>query len=268
MAATTRWPELPEEWRAAIEGAENGGFRLHVQGSPASIANPGSTLLSSPEEIMAWMAVQIVLSGGGARGARGDRALAEERAAAGDPGAGGEGAAEGKPNRQIAPEVGLSEQKVGQRRRRFAERRLEGLADLPRPGVPPTYDHDRRVEVFKTACSAPPEGETHWTVRSLAERVGIGKSQTHAILPRPTSNPTRCLPRSTPSSTPSSLRGRERSRGLLIPALLLRTAWHHGGRLLVRVKGGKGGAFREGSVFRVRGRMTPGSAASYVWAIS
>lgn len=91
-------------------------------------------------------------------------------------------AAQGKPNRQIAPEVGLSEQKVGQWRRRFAERRLEGLADLARPGAPTTYDHDRRVEVFKTACSPAPEGETHWTVRSLAERVGIGKSQTHAIL--------------------------------------------------------------------------------------
>jgi hypothetical protein len=31
-------------------------------------------------------------------------------------------------------------------------------------------------------CSPPPEGETQWTVRSLAAAVGIGKSQTHAIL--------------------------------------------------------------------------------------
>lgn len=91
-------------------------------------------------------------------------------------------AAEGRPNRQIAPLVGLSEQKVGQWRNRFAERRLVGLSDLPRPGAPLRYDHDKRVEVFKTACAPPPEGETHWTVRSLAETVGIGKSQTHAIL--------------------------------------------------------------------------------------
>jgi transposase len=91
-------------------------------------------------------------------------------------------AAEGMPNRQIARRVGLSEQKVGQWRKRFAERRLEGLRDLPRPGAPLRYDHDKRVEVFKTACSEPPEAETHWTVRSLAERVGIGKSQTHEIL--------------------------------------------------------------------------------------
>ncbi len=90
--------------------------------------------------------------------------------------------AEGWANRRIAREVGLSEQKVGQWRNRFAERRLDGLGDLPRPGAPRRYDHDKRVEVFKTACSPPPEGETHWTVRSLAETVGIGKSQTHAIL--------------------------------------------------------------------------------------
>ena len=91
-------------------------------------------------------------------------------------------AAEGKPNRRIAAEVGLSERKVGVWRNRFAERRLEGLRDLPRPGKPRVYDHDKQVEVFKTACSEPPEGETHWTVRSLAEAVGVGKSQTHAIL--------------------------------------------------------------------------------------
>lgn len=91
-------------------------------------------------------------------------------------------AADGMPNRQIAGQVGLSERKVGVWRNRFAEHGLEGLKDLPRPGKPLVYDHDKRVEVFKTACSDPPEGETHWTVRSLADAVGVGKSQTHEIL--------------------------------------------------------------------------------------
>ena len=91
-------------------------------------------------------------------------------------------AAEGMANRQIAAEVGLSEQKVAQWRNRFAEHRVAGLADLPRSGRPPVYGHDKRIEVFKTACSPPPEGETHWTVRSLADAVGVGKSQVHQIL--------------------------------------------------------------------------------------
>jgi transposase len=90
-------------------------------------------------------------------------------------------AADGTLNRQIAREIGLSERKVGVWRRRFAEHRLDGLSDLPRSGKPPVYGHDKRV-VFKTACSQPPDGETHWTVRSLADVVGVGKSQTHEIL--------------------------------------------------------------------------------------
>jgi transposase len=93
-------------------------------------------------------------------------------------------AADGIANRRIAGEVGLSERKVGVWRNRFAEHRLDGLRDLPRPGKPPVYDDDKRVEVFKTACSEPPAGETHWTVRSLADAVGVGKSQTHEILSR------------------------------------------------------------------------------------
>jgi transposase len=91
-------------------------------------------------------------------------------------------AADGLPNRQIAGRVGLSVRKVGVWRNRFSEHRLDGLRDLPRPGARRRYDHDKRLEVFRTACSEPPEGETHWTVRSLAESVGIGKSQTHALL--------------------------------------------------------------------------------------
>lgn len=91
-------------------------------------------------------------------------------------------AADGRSNRRIAQAVGLSQRKVGVWRNRFAEQRLAGLEDVPRSGRPLVYDHDKRVAVFKTACSPPPEGETHWTVRSLAEHVQIGKSQTQAIL--------------------------------------------------------------------------------------
>jgi transposase len=137
---------------------------------------------SSLEEMMAFVATAITLTGG-------ERAELERVVAA----ARSEQrmvqrarvvllAAEGVPNRRIAGAVGLSEQKVAQWRNRFAEQRFEGLGDRPRTGRPLVYDHDKRVEVFKTACSPPPEGETHWTVRSLAGAVGIGKSQTGAIL--------------------------------------------------------------------------------------
>jgi len=85
-------------------------------------------------------------------------------------------------NEEIAPEVGLSAHKVGKWRRRFADERLAGLCDRPRPGGPCRYGHDERLAVFRTACSPPPEGETHWTVRGLAAAVGISKSRVHALL--------------------------------------------------------------------------------------
>jgi transposase len=91
-------------------------------------------------------------------------------------------AAAGETNAVIAPRVGLSAHKVSKWRTRFAEERLAGLFDRPRPGGPCRYGHDERLAVFRTACAAPPEGETHWTVRALAAAVGISKSRVHVIL--------------------------------------------------------------------------------------
>jgi transposase len=134
------------------------------------------------EGIVAWVAVEIVLSDEERvalerivrSGTSEQRMVTRARVVV--------AAADGRANRQIGSEVGLSERKVGLWRNRFAEHRIEGLRDLPRPGKPAVYDHDKRIEVFQTACSEPPEGETQWTVRSLAEAVGVGKSQTHEIL--------------------------------------------------------------------------------------
>jgi transposase len=91
-------------------------------------------------------------------------------------------AEKGLSNEEIATLVGLSSHKVSKWRRRVAAEGVEGLADRPRAGGPRRYGHDERLRVFETACSPPPEGETHWSVRSLAAAVGIGKSQTQVIL--------------------------------------------------------------------------------------
>jgi hypothetical protein len=52
---------------------------------------------------------------------------------------------EGKTNASIADELQIRPNTVGLRRHRFNECRLNGLLDLPRPGKPPKYDHDRRL---------------------------------------------------------------------------------------------------------------------------
>ena len=84
---------------------------MHVQGSPASTANPVSSVWSRLETVMAFKAVEIELSVD-------ERAALEEivRAPTSEQRMVTRArvvllAAEGKPNRQIAPEVGLSEQK-------------------------------------------------------------------------------------------------------------------------------------------------------------
>jgi transposase len=54
-------------------------------------------------------------------------------------------AADGLPNRQIAPMVGMNQHTVAQWRRRFERERLAGLEDCKRPGRPLVYGHDERL---------------------------------------------------------------------------------------------------------------------------
>ncbi len=76
-------------------------------------------------------------------------------------------------NREIAELEGVSPPTVTKWRNRFAERRLEGLLDEPRPGRPRTItDADVEAVVVKTLESAPRDA-THWSTRSMAREVGI-----------------------------------------------------------------------------------------------
>ena len=76
-------------------------------------------------------------------------------------------------NREIAALEGVSPPTVTKWRSRFAQRRLEGLMDEPRPGRPRTIS-DAQVEqvVIKTLESSPKDA-THWSTRSMAAETGI-----------------------------------------------------------------------------------------------
>lgn len=54
--------------------------------------------------------------------------------------------AEGGQNKEVAAKLGLDRATVGKWRRRFAERRVDGLHDEPRSGAPRTID-DARIEL-------------------------------------------------------------------------------------------------------------------------
>jgi transposase len=91
-------------------------------------------------------------------------------------------AGEGMSNSAIAQEVGLQRSMVIQWRKRFIDEREAGLEDRPRPGKPRLYSEADRLRVIETACTRKPEGETHWSVRTLAKATGVGRDTVHQIL--------------------------------------------------------------------------------------
>ena len=90
-------------------------------------------------------------------------------------------AADGRANGEIATRLGCHPTTVGKWRRRFAERRLDGLHDEPRPGKPRTIsDADVERVITKTLEEAPRDA-THWSTRSLAAATGMSQSAVSRI---------------------------------------------------------------------------------------
>ena len=86
-------------------------------------------------------------------------------------------AAQGKSNTAIASEVGVSVPTVRRWRQRFAERRLDGLVDEPRPGQPRKITDAKVEEVIVTTLEEPPpDGGTHWSTRQMAAAVGLNQT--------------------------------------------------------------------------------------------
>ena len=89
--------------------------------------------------------------------------------------------AEGHPDTEVARRLEINRLTVGKWRRRFRERRLDGLFDEPRPGAPRKIS-DRDVErVITHTLESRRPGATHWSTRSLAEATGISHSTIHRI---------------------------------------------------------------------------------------
>jgi transposase len=86
------------------------------------------------------------------------------------------GCAAGKPNNEVAAEVGVWPQTVGVWRRRFVERRLNGLVDEPRPGGPRTISDEQIEAVVVVRLERAPNDATHWSRASMATKTGLSKS--------------------------------------------------------------------------------------------
>ncbi len=89
--------------------------------------------------------------------------------------------ADGRSNVAVSARLGVSRNTVKKWRARFLARRLDGLGDEPRPGVPRTITDAQVEEVVVRTLEETPEGATHWSKRELARQVGISLTSVHRI---------------------------------------------------------------------------------------
>ena len=82
-------------------------------------------------------------------------------------------AARGLKNTEIAAELGIGRPMITKWRNRFAEHRLDGLTDEPRPGRPRTIGDEQVEEVIVKTLETTPQDATHWSTRSMAREVGL-----------------------------------------------------------------------------------------------
>jgi len=79
-------------------------------------------------------------------------------------------------NQHVAEALGVGQKTVSKWRKRFVERRLDGLFDEPRVGRPRTVtDADVERVIDKTLHDSPRKG-THWSSRSLSKEIGMTQS--------------------------------------------------------------------------------------------
>jgi len=91
-------------------------------------------------------------------------------------------AAQGMTNEEIAGEVGAGRVAVGRWRKRFARERLVGIEkDRPRGGRRPRKRNYWARVIVETTLHTLPTSATHWTVRTLAETLGVSRSMVHRV---------------------------------------------------------------------------------------
>jgi transposase len=83
--------------------------------------------------------------------------------------------AAGSTNGAVASELGCNPATVGKWRSRFVAKRLKGLADEHRPGVPRKVTDDHVEAVVVRTLTDKPVGATHWSTRGLAKSLGMSQ---------------------------------------------------------------------------------------------
>jgi transposase len=91
-------------------------------------------------------------------------------------------AAQGERNETIAESLGIDRKQVSRWRRRFVRKRLAGIEkDLKRGGRKPSKREQVAPLIIETTTQTKPANATHWSVRTLGEKLGIDKSMVHRV---------------------------------------------------------------------------------------
>lgn len=79
-------------------------------------------------------------------------------------------------NTEVAQRLRVTKQTVGKWRARFAQKRLDGLLDEPRPGTPRTLGDARVERLIATTLNELPRDATHWSTRTMARKLKLSQS--------------------------------------------------------------------------------------------
>ena len=91
-------------------------------------------------------------------------------------------AADGVANSHIAQRIGVSVGTVRAWRDRFAEDGLAKLGQVRRGrGRKPSISEEQIAEIVELTLHSKPEGHTHWSCRTMADRVGVSPATVQRI---------------------------------------------------------------------------------------
>lgn len=91
-------------------------------------------------------------------------------------------AASGRENKDIAAELECTRRTVGTWRKRFAEFGIEGIRkDAPRGGRTPEVRDAHEAEIIRKTTQETPPNATHWSLRTMAEAVGVSHSTVQRV---------------------------------------------------------------------------------------
>jgi putative transposase len=78
---------------------------------------------------------------------------------------------ENKSKKTIASVLSINLNTVSNTCRRYIEEGLESaINEKPRPGAPTIFDGKLKAKITALACSNPPEGNSRWSLRLLADK--------------------------------------------------------------------------------------------------